>query len=103
MKSTRHNSHATGTSKLVVRASLRVSRSTHRLLGVTAQRQSVDLSTKSYGSQQRNSLNSIAISWDPLRSSRSFAHMPSNSALLTDAFSLLRCAYGAAKRERRGC
>jgi len=26
--------------------------------------------------------------------------MTSNSALLTDAFSLLRCACGAAKRER---
>jgi hypothetical protein len=26
--------------------------------------------------------------------------LPSNSALLTDAFSLLRCACGAAKRER---
>jgi hypothetical protein len=25
---------------------------------------------------------------------------PSNSALLSDAFGLLRCAYGAAKRER---
>jgi hypothetical protein len=25
---------------------------------------------------------------------------PPNSALLTDAFSLLRCAYSAAKRER---
>src|SRR5258705_560372 len=28
------------------------------------------------------------------------ALMPSNSALLSDAFRLLRCAYGAAKRER---
>jgi hypothetical protein len=27
-------------------------------------------------------------------------HLPSNSALLTDAFSSLRCACGAAKRER---
>jgi len=27
-------------------------------------------------------------------------HMTSNSALLSDAVSLLRCAYGAAKRER---
>jgi hypothetical protein len=26
--------------------------------------------------------------------------LPSNSALLTDAFSSLRCAYGAAKRGR---
>jgi hypothetical protein len=28
------------------------------------------------------------------------SRLPSNSALLTDTFSLLRCAYRAAKRER---
>jgi hypothetical protein len=32
--------------------------------------------------------------------SMSSQNVPSNSALLTDAFSLLRCACGAAKRER---
>ena len=36
-----------------------------------------------------------------VRVGRSWATLvPSNSALLTDAFSWLRCAYGAAKRER---